>query len=68
MSEQIIIRGAGCALLSARELKIEIDGANERLKQEYQEMQGRGRNYLIDALSPEAKQEMEEMVKKEKDF
>ena len=68
MSEQIIIRGARCALLSARELKIEIDGANERLKQEYQEMQGRGRNYLIDALSPEAKQEMEEMVKKEKDF
>ena len=25
--QQLIIRGAGCALLSARELKIEVDGA-----------------------------------------
>lgn len=63
--QQIIIRGAGCALLSARELKAEIDGVNERMKQEYQEVQGRGRNYLGDALSPEAKQQVEEMIKKD---
>lgn len=62
--QQIIIRGAGCSLLSARELKAEIDGANERIKQEHREMQGGNRNYLIDALSPEAKQQMEYMVKK----
>ncbi|MDR3543969.1 MAG: TetM/TetW/TetO/TetS family tetracycline resistance ribosomal protection protein [Desulfosporosinus sp.] len=61
--QQIIIRGAGCALLSARELKVEIEGANERIKQEYQEIQKR--NYLMDALSPEAKQQMEELIKKE---
>ncbi|MEA4900284.1 translation factor GTPase family protein [Desulfitobacterium sp.] len=59
--EQLIIRGAGCSLLSARELKIMIDGANERIKQE---IQGKDRNYLIDAVSPEAKQQMEKMSKK----
>lgn len=62
--EQLIIRGAGCSLLSARELKIEIEGANERLRQEYHEIQGRDRSYLIDALSPEAKQQMKGLVKK----
>ncbi len=64
--QQIIIRGAGCALLSARELKIEIDGANERLNQIYEGIQGLDRNYLGDALSPAAKQQVKEMVKKEK--
>jgi len=64
--QQIIIRGAGCFLLSARELKAEIDEANERIKQEYQEMQGKDRNYLIDALSPEEKRQMEELAEKEK--
>jgi ribosomal protection tetracycline resistance protein len=63
--QQIIIRGAGCSLLSARELKVEIDAASGRIKQEYQEMQGRGRNYLIETLSPEAKQHMKELTKKE---
>ncbi|MCB8818567.1 translation factor GTPase family protein [Desulfosporosinus shakirovi] len=65
--QQIIIRGAGCALLSARELKVEIDGANDRLKQEYQEVKGMVRNYLVDALSPAAKQHMKEIVNKEND-
>ncbi|KJR47168.1 hypothetical protein UF75_2465 [Desulfosporosinus sp. I2] len=64
--QQLIIRGAGCALLSARELKVEIEGANERINHEYQEIQGRDRNYLIDALSPEAKQQLEELIKKRK--
>ncbi|HZK84609.1 MAG TPA: translation factor GTPase family protein [Desulfosporosinus sp.] len=63
--QQIIIRGAGCALLSARELKVEIDGANERLRQDYQERQGLNRNYLVDALSPTTKRQMEEGVKKD---
>ena len=47
--EQIIIRGAGCALLSARELKVEIDETNERIKQKSQEIQGR--DPLIPVLS-----------------
>ncbi|HEX9062234.1 MAG TPA: NYN domain-containing protein, partial [Clostridia bacterium] len=65
--QQIIIRGAGCALLSARELKIEIEGANERIKKEYKLMQGKDRNYLMDSVSPEMKQHMEELVKEEND-
>lgn len=65
--QQIIIRGFGCSLLSARELKAEIDGANERIKQEYQGVWGRDHNYMIDTLSPVAKQQVEEMIKKEND-
>jgi len=65
--QQLIIRGAGCALLSARELKVEIDGVNERIKQEYQKTKGIDRNYLADALSPAAKQQVKEIVNKVKD-
>ncbi len=65
--QQIIIRGAGCAILSARELKEEIERANERIKQEYQEKQEKGRSYLLDDLSREAKQQVEEILKKEKE-
>ena len=61
--QQIIIRGAGGSLLSARDLKADIDRANIRIKQQHQEMLGGSRNYLINALSPEAKQQMKEMIK-----
>ncbi len=63
--QQIIIRGAGSSLLSARELKIEIEETNLRIKQAYEELQGKGRNQLIDGLSPEAKQQMEELMHKQ---
>ena len=33
--EQIIIRGAGCSLLSARELKAEVEAAGQRIQEEY---------------------------------
>lgn len=62
---QIIIRGKGCTLLSARELKEEIERANERMMQAYQEKQVVERNYLIDALSPEIKEQMQGLVKEE---
>lgn len=64
--QQIIIRGAGSALLSARDLKDDIERANNRIKHEYQETQGRHRNFLADALSTTEKQVVEEMIKKEK--
>ena len=57
--EQIIIRGQGCALLSARELKEEIESANEKMMQAYKEKQVVERNYLVDALPPEIKQQIE---------
>jgi small GTP-binding protein len=59
--QQLIIRGSGCALLSARELKEELDTANERLKQKYPEMQGKEPNYLVNALAPDVKLRMEEL-------
>ena len=57
--QQLIIRGAGCALLSARELKEEMEMANEKLRQLYPQMQGREQNYLANALPPDVKERME---------
>ncbi|KLU64220.1 tetracycline resistance protein TetO [Desulfosporosinus acididurans] len=61
--QQIIIRGEGCVLLSARELKAEIEETYERTKLEYREIQRRPRNYLMDTLSPEAKQRIDKLIK-----
>ncbi|MBN7773615.1 translation factor GTPase family protein [Clostridium aminobutyricum] len=60
--QQLIVRGAGSALLSARELKIEVEAASERLKMKYEEMQGITRNSLGDSLSEEAKNQMDELL------
>ncbi|QOX61978.1 GTP-binding protein [Anoxybacterium hadale] len=65
--QQLIIRGSGCALLSARELKEEMDAASEKLRQQHPELQGKEPNYLIDALSPDVKLQMEELRTEEND-
>lgn len=65
--QQMIIRGAGCDLLSARELKLELERANESIKEAYQEMKKTGRNFLMDHLSPGAKAQMEALMKEEED-
>ncbi len=65
--QQIIIRGAGGALLSARELKADIDMANLNIMQQHQEMQEGSRNYLSNSLSQEAKQQMEKLINEEND-
>ena len=48
--EQIIIRGQGCGLISAREFQEEIRRASEDLKQEYVRKQGKSGNYLGDIM------------------
>lgn len=63
--QQIIIRGAGCSLLSARDLKADMEAASDKLRQEYQDLPGNKRNYLIDNLPPDAKQQLEELIKKD---
>lgn len=63
--QQIIVRGEGCLLMSARDLKYEIEMANDMIKGEHQKMQGTNRYYLGDALSAESKQKMEEYVTSE---
>jgi predicted RNA-binding protein with PIN domain len=60
--QQIIIRGAGSDLLSARELREEIVRANERIMAAYEEMQQKGRSYLLDSLSPEMRKRMEDLL------
>lgn len=63
--QQIIIRGAGSALMSARELKEDIDKVIADAFQAYQGKQTTNRNFLMDALSYETKHQIEEMHKEE---
>ena len=63
--EQIIIRGAGCALISARELQTEIWQARERIRTDYEAGQAKGRNFLLDGVSEEAKEELRRITGKE---
>lgn len=51
--EQIIIRGQGCNLLSARELKEEIAQAGRQLVEQYERGQSKGKSYLFDSLTEE---------------
>lgn len=60
--QQIIIRGAGSAVLSARELREEIEIANESVLQAYRDKKPVDRNMLKDALSEESKQQMEDLL------
>ncbi len=48
--EQVIIRGQGAALLSARELREEIELAREEIRQEAEQKRQKGRQYLFDHL------------------
>ncbi len=48
--EQIIIRGQGCKLLSARDLKEEVERTEKNLQTDYLEKQVKGRNLLGDML------------------
>jgi small GTP-binding protein len=64
--QQIIIRGAGCAVMSVRELNEEIERANEKVMQTYQQKQTVNKNYLSEALSTETKSRIEELFNEEK--
>ena len=57
--EQIIIRGQGCALLSARELKEEIQRASEEIRGTYMDQPPGSRNYLLDAATKETREQLE---------
>lgn len=59
--EQIIIKGKGADLLSARDLIEEIEKTNKTVIREYREKQMINRNYLIDALPEKTKQQLEEL-------
>ena len=60
-TEQVIIRGQGCYLLSAKELKTEIELANQELREGFLNQPDNGRNYLFHYLDDEMKEKMEEV-------
>lgn len=51
--EQIIIRGQGCTMMSARELKEEIGRIDREIREEYVEQFPQSKNYLFDYLPEE---------------
>jgi predicted RNA-binding protein with PIN domain len=57
--QQVIIRGSGAALLSARELKEELEAARERAERAYLKGQKIRRVSLEEDLPPEVKERMQ---------
>ena len=60
--EQIIIRGNGCRLLSARELKEELEYTNKKAFEDYKTKQIEERNYLEEVLSKEVKEQLDNLT------
>lgn len=60
-TEQVIIRGQGCLLMSAKELKTEICLAREQIRKEHLERQSGEKNYLFHYMDDEMREEMEEV-------
>ena len=60
-TEQVIIRGQGCHLLSAKELKEEIAFAQKQLQEEHMDQAKSSKNYLFDYLDEHTATEMEEI-------
>ncbi len=60
-TEQVIIRGQGCHLLSAKELKEEVEFANKELRQYYSEDTSLERNYLFQYMDKDTARQMEEV-------
>lgn len=56
--EQIIIRGQGCGLLSARDLERDVAYTKQRVQSEYLDQQGRDGNSLLEHLSEESKRQI----------
>lgn len=61
--EQIIIRGQGCRLLSARDLQEEVRLADVRLQEEFLERQQGAKNYLLDYAGEAVLEELEQQRK-----
>ena len=58
-TEQVIIRGQGCYLMSAQELKTEVEQMNEQLRREHTEVDTNSRNYLFHYLKKEDAKSLE---------
>lgn len=58
-TEQVIIRGQGCRLLSAKELETEVELAVKELREGYLGKAGSTKNYLFNYLDEETAEQME---------
>ena len=61
--EQIIIRGQGCRLLSARELREDMERESQQLREDYLSRQETQKNYLMDGISQEKRETIEKRTK-----
>lgn len=59
--EQIIIRGQGCVMMSARELKEEIERINKEIRVKYVEQFPQSKNLLFDYLPEELAKKLNEV-------
>ena len=60
-TEQVIIRGQGCYLMSAQELREEVERAAHELKEEHLLPEQSGKNYLFHYLKEEDAEHLEEV-------
>jgi len=61
-TEQVIIRGQGCLLLSASELREEIEIVNKEIREEHlSKVESGNKNYLFNYLDEETAEHMEEV-------
>lgn len=61
--EQVIIRGQGCRLLSARELEEDVKSVNESIRENYLEKIPTKQNRLFDAISGETAEHIRKIMK-----
>ncbi|MDD3220002.1 MAG: TetM/TetW/TetO/TetS family tetracycline resistance ribosomal protection protein [Lachnospiraceae bacterium] len=59
--EQMIIRGAGCRLLSARDLEEELDHMQQELREQHLDKTHGTKNYLFEHMDESLLQQMEEI-------
>ena len=59
--EQIIIRGQGCAMMSARELKEEMNRINQEIRRDYVEQFPGSKNYLFDYLPEDLQKHLQDV-------
>lgn len=63
--EQLIIRGQGCLLMSASDLKEEIERINSQIREEKQKLPRPGKNYLLSHAGEDVIQSLKEKMESE---
>ena len=66
--EQIIVRGQGCSLLSAKGLKEEITQVIDNMMEEYADKQKGNKSYLFDTLSEDTAKQIQDMKHRKEDL